>query len=105
MTKEYRLRKALASLLDSLESHGDHGAAFSALQAVNPEAALRLRKACADSEATAGLLLGMGTSSETEFSVLDRFLVGNPSVELQKLERWIAQLLSLQIRTIGRPSP
>lgn len=103
MTKEYRLRRALASLMESLESHGDHRALWSALQAVNPEAATRLAKACADSEATAGMLLGMGLSAETEFSLLDRFLVGNAMTELPRMERWMAQLQRLDLQRALAP--
>ena len=98
MTKEYRLRKAVASLLESLESHGDHRAAWNALQAVNPDVASRLAKACADSETVAGMLLGMGMSADTEFSLLDQFLIGNPQEELPKMERWMAQLQRLQLK-------
>lgn len=96
MTKEYRLRKAVSSLMAYLESHGDHPAVLSALRAVHPEAASRLARACANSEAAAGQLLGMGASSDTEFSLLDRLLIGNPSDELPRLEHLVAQLLRLQ---------
>lgn len=98
MNSEYRLRKAVASLLTSLKSHGDHRAAWSALQAVHPDAASRLAKACADSEATAGMLLGMDMSAEAEFSVLDQLLTGNPQEELPRMERWLEHLQQLQLR-------
>lgn len=97
MTKEYRLRRAMASLLDALAAHGDHRAAWNALRAVHPEAATRLVKACADSEIAAGMVLTMGVSAETEFSMLDRLLIGNPMDELPRMERWVAQLQRLDL--------
>lgn len=98
MTKEYRLRKAMASLLHSLEGHGDRRAIWNALQAVHPEVATRLAKACEDSETVAGMLLSMGVSSETEFSMLDQFLIGNPLEEILKMEQWMAQLQGLHLK-------
>lgn len=96
MTKEYRLRKALASLVASLQSHEDHSAVLTALRAVNPEAASRLAAICLDSEAATGQLLGMGYSDDTEFSVLDKLIVGDPSKEIPRLERMVTLLVGLQ---------
>jgi hypothetical protein len=105
MTKEYRLRKAVASLMNSLEVHGDHLALFSALRSVHPEAASRLAKACANSEAAAGQLLGMGMSHDAEFSLLDRLLTGNPSDELPRLERWMAKLSTISSSRLEASKP
>jgi hypothetical protein len=92
----------MASLLASLQLHEDHPAVLSALRAVHPEAASRVAQLCANSEATAGQLLGMGYSGDTEFSVLDKLIVGNPNEELPRLERLVAMLEHLHARIGGK---
>lgn len=60
-------------------------------------------KSCADIETAVGMLLGIGMSAKSEFSLLNIFLVRNPQDEVPCMERWMAQSHRLQLNHTDAP--